>query len=243
MTHQVVSREEWLTARRAHLEAEKALTKQRDKVLKARRALPWVKIDKPYVFEGPHGPVSLADLFDGRSQLFVQHFMFGPGWGEGCPSCSLMADHVDAAREHFEQADLSFAAVSRAPWPEIAPFKQRMGWRFNWVSSFGNDFNHDYGVSFTEAEQAAGEPLYNFGSIVPFMDEIQGCSLFSRNAAGEVFHTYSTYARGVEGVIGAFAFLDLAPKGRNEVTGIMDWVRHHDRYEGEALPGCHPAVG
>jgi len=232
MDHPVVSREDWLAARRAHLKAEKALTRQRDKLLAARRALPWVKVEKPYVFAGPDGPVKLADLFDGRSQLFVQHFMFGPGWEAGCPSCSLMADHVDAARRHFEQADLSFAAVSRAPLPEIEAFKQRMGWTFPWVSSFDNDFNHDYRVSFTEAEQAAGEPIYNYDTIVPFMDEIQGVSLFNRDEAGKVFHSYSAYARGVESVIGAFAFLDLAPKGRDEVTGIMDWVRHHDRYDG-----------
>jgi predicted dithiol-disulfide oxidoreductase (DUF899 family) len=242
MDHPVVSRDEWLAARKAQLQAEKALTKQRDEVLAARRALPWVKVEKAYVFEGPDGPVGLADLFDGRSQLFVQHFMFGPGWGEGCPACSLMADHVDAAREHFEQADLSFAAVSRAPWTEIAPFRQRMGWNFAWVSSFANDFNFDYGVSFTEAEQAAGKPLYNYNTIAPFMDEIQGVSVFARNAAGEVFHTYSAYARGVESVIGAFAFLDFAPKGRNEVTGTMDWVRHHDRYDDSTASSCHSAA-
>ena len=233
MDHPVVSREKWLEARKAHLKAEKALTRQRDEVLAARRALRWVKVEKAYVFERPDGQVSLAELFDGRSQLFVQHFMFGPGWEAGCPSCSLMADHVDGARQHFEQADLSFAAVSRAPWSEIAPFKKRMGWSFTWVSSFDNDFNHDYRVSFTEAEQAAGKPLYNYDTIVPFMEDIQGVSVFCKDQGGEVFHSYSAYARGVESVIGAFAFLDLAPKGRNEVTGIMDWVRHHDRY-GEA---------
>ena len=242
MDHQVVSRDEWLALRKAHFLAEKELTHQRDKVLAARRALPWVKVEKPYVFDGPEGPVTLSDLFEGRSQLFVQHFMFGPGWEAGCPACSLMADHVDAARQHFEQADLSFAAVSRAPWPEIEPFKKRMGWSFDWVSSFDNDFNSDFGVSFTEAEQAAGEPLYNFGTIVPFMDEIQGCSVFCKNEAGEVFHSYSTYARGVEGVIGAFAFLDLAPKGRNE-TSTMNWVRHHDRYEASGAARSEASIG
>lgn len=242
MKHEVVSRDEWLTLRKAHLEAEKALTKQRDKVLAARRALPWVKVEKDYVFQGPDGPATLAELFGGRSQLFVQHFMFGPGWEAGCPACSLMADHVDAARQHFEQADLSFAAVSRAPSPEIEAFKKRMGWNFTWVSSFDNDFNRDYRVSFTEAEQALGEPLYNYDTIVPFMDEIQGCSVFCRNAAGEVFHSYSTYARGVEGVIGAFAFLDLAPKGRNE-TSTMSWVRHHDRYDDASAAPSEASAG
>ncbi len=230
MDHQVVSRDEWLALRKAHFLAEKELTKQRDKLLAARRALPWVKVEKSYVFDGPEGSVTLAELFDGRSQLFVQHFMFGPDWEAGCHACSLMADHVDAARQHFEQADLSFAAISRAPWPEIEAFKKRMGWNFAWVSSFDSDFNRDYRVSFTKEEQAAGEPLYNYDTIVPFMDEIQGCSVFCKNEAGEVFHSYSTYARGVESVIGAFAFLDLAPKGRNEAS-TMSWVRHHDRYD------------
>src|SRR3546814_468827 len=164
MELQVVSREVWLTARRAHLEAEKAFTRQRDKLLEERRALPWVKVEKDYVFEGPDGPVTLGDLFAGRSQLFVQHFMLGPDWKEGCTGCSFQADHVDAARQHFEHADLSFVAVSRAPYERIAAFKRRMGWRFPWVSSFGNDFNFDYHVSFRPEELERKEAYYNYAT-------------------------------------------------------------------------------
>ena len=242
MDHEVVSRDEWLVLRMAHLEAEKALTRQRDRLLEERRALPWVKVEKDYAFEGPGGPVALADLFAGRSQLIVQHFMFGPGWGEGCPSCSLMGDHVDGARIHFQQAGLSFAAVSRAPYEEIAPFKRRMGWSFPWVSSAGNDFNFDYHVSFREEELARGEAFYNYRTIDPGIDELPGVSVFSTDGKGGIFHTYSAYARGVESLIGAFNFLDMVPKGRNEPTAIMEWVRHHDRYDERAAPPCHSAA-
>lgn len=242
MEHQVVSRAEWLKARKAHLEAEKDLTRQRDRLMEQRRALPWVKVEKDYVFEGPEGRVGLADLFGGRSQLMVQHFMLGPGWKEGCTGCSFMADHVDAARRHFEHADLSFAAVSRAPFEEIAAFKQRMGWSFPWVSSYSSDFNFDYHVSFTEEELRRGAALYNYRTIDPGIDELPGCSVFAKNDAGEVFHTYSSYARGCEQLLGAFWFLDMAPKGRNEVTGIMDWVRLHDRYDDSKPSACHPAA-
>ncbi|MPZ09325.1 MAG: DUF899 domain-containing protein [Kiloniellaceae bacterium] len=241
MEHPVVSREDWLTARKAHLEAEKALTRQRDKLLEARRALPWVRVEKDYVFEGPDGPARLAELFAGRSQLFVQHFMLAPGWGEGCTGCSFMADHVDAARQHFEQADLTFVAVSRAPLKEIEAFKRRMGWRFAWVSSFGSDFNHDYRVTFTEEEMASGEALYNYGTAKPPMEELHGCSVFYKDEKGRVFHTYSTYSRGAESLIGAFSFLDLVPQGRNE-TSVMNWVRHHDRYDDAAPAERHSAA-
>lgn len=231
MEHQVVSRQEWLEARKAHLEAEKALTRQKDKLLEARRRLPWVKVEKDYVFEGPDGPVTLADLFQGRSQLMVQHFMLGPDWSEGCTGCSFQADHVDAARQHFEQADLSFAAVSRAPYDRIAAFRKRMGWTFLWVSSQANSFNFDYQVSFTEGQLKKGEAVYNYSTIDPGIDELPGQSVFYKDDDGTIYHTYSSYARGGEELIGAFNFLDMVPKGRNEPDSIMQWVRHHDRYD------------
>lgn len=229
-THKVVSREEWLVARKALLRREKELTRLRDQICAERRALPWVRVEKDYVFEEPEGRVSLGDLFDGRSQLFIYHFMFGPGWSEGCDGCSFISDHVDAARQHFEHADLSFAAVSRAPWKELEPFKERMGWTFRWVSSAGSDFNYDFGVSFTPEQLAAGPVEYNYASCDMGFEDLHGESVFVRNDAGEIFHTYSSHARGGESLIGAFAFLDFVPKGRNE-TSTMDWVRHHDRYE------------
>jgi len=242
MEHQVVSREAWLVARKAHLEAEKALTRQRDKLLEERRALPWVKVDKDYVFEGPDGPVTLSDLFAGRSQLFVQHFMLGPDWKEGCAGCSFQADHVDAARQHFEHADLSFAAVARAPYKAIAAFKRRMGWRFPWVSSFGSDFNFDYQVSFRPEELERKEAVYNYTTIDPGIDELPGLSVFYKDEQGTLYHTYSSYARGGEELIGAFNFLDMVPKGRNEPDSIMQWVRHHDRYDDAAPAECHSAA-
>ncbi|HEY9539552.1 MAG TPA: thioredoxin family protein [Kiloniellaceae bacterium] len=242
MDHQVVSREDWLAARKTHLEAEKALTRQRDKLLEARRALPWVKVEKDYVFEGPDGPVTLGDLFAGRSQLFVQHFMLGPDWKEGCTGCSFQADHVDAARQHFEHADLSFVAVSRAPYERIAAFKRRMGWRFPWVSSFGNDFNFDYHVSFRPEELERKEAYYNYATIDPGIDELPGMSVFAKDDGGAIYHTYSSYARGGEELIGAFMFLDMVPKGRNEPDSIMQWVRHHDRYDDAQPKACHSAA-
>ncbi|MEQ9606850.1 MAG: thioredoxin family protein [Kiloniellaceae bacterium] len=242
MDHPVVSRAEWLKARSLHLEAEKALTRQRDKLFEARRALPWVRVEKDYVFEGPGGPVSLGDLFDGRNQLFVQHFMLGPDWKEGCPGCSFQADHVDAARQHFEHADLSFAAVARAPYEKIAAFKRRMGWTFPWVSSFGNDFNYDYHVSFRADELERGEAVYNYRTIDPGIDELPGLSVFYRDDGGTIYHTYSSYARGGEELTGAFNFLDMVPKGRNEPDSIMQWVRHHDRYDERAPAACHSAA-
>ncbi|GAB4223617.1 MAG: thioredoxin family protein [Kiloniellaceae bacterium] len=242
MEHPVVSREEWLKARKAHLQAEKQLIRERDKLMEQRRALPWVKVEKDYVFEGPQGPVALADLFQGRSQLMVQHFMLGPGWKEGCTGCSFMADHVDAARQHFEQADLSFAAVARAPIAEIEAFKARMGWRFQWVSSNKNSFNYDFNVSFTEEELKQGAAVYNYRTIDPGIEDLPGCSVFTKNAAGEVFHSYSTYARGCEQLLGAFWFLDMVPKGRNEPNTIMEWVKLHDRYDTAEMVACHPAA-
>jgi len=230
MDHAIVSREDWLEARKALLAREREVTHLRDAMLEQRRALPWVKVDQDYVFQSADGPKRLIDLFDGRSQLMVQHFMLTPGKDHICPGCSLMADHVAGAGLHFRQADLTFVAISRAPVEQIEAAKKRMGWTFPWLSSGGTSFNYDFGVSFTPEQIAAGTPLYNYGTS-PYLDEdVHGTSIFTRNDKGEVFHTYSTYARGDEATIGAFAFLDLTPKGRNE-EGTMSWVRLHDEYE------------
>ncbi len=233
-SHAVASREEWTTARKKLLLEEKEYTHLRDKLRAERAKLPWVLVDKDYVFEGPQGPVSLGDLFRGRSQLIVQHFMFGPGWEEGCQGCSFLADHVDAARQHFEHHDVAFAAISRATYPEIAKFQKRMGWQFPWVSSFGNDFNYDYHVSFTPEQMASGKVTYNFEESDAEIDELPGQSAFYKDDDGRIYHTYSSYARGGEELLGTYMFLDIAPKGRNEKE-IMDWLRYHDRYE-EAEP-------
>lgn len=232
MEHRIVSREEWLAARKAHLVHEKEFTRQRDALSAERRALPWVKIDKDYAFEGPNGPLSLTELFDGKSQLVVYHFMFGPGAKEGCPGCSFLADHFDGANQHLRHHDVSLIVVSRAPYAEFQPFRRRMGWAFPWVSSAGSDFNYDFHVSPSPAEKAAGRYEYNYDMHDGEGGEMPGFSIFYRNAAGEIFHTYSTYARGGDLLIGAYNFLDMMPKGRNE-EGIMDWMRHHDRYEDE----------
>lgn len=228
----VVSRAEWLAARRELLAKEKELTHLKDALAKQRQALPWVKIEKNYEFDTPQGKKTLADLFDGRSQLIIYHFMFGPGWGEGCVGCSFYSDHVDGALQHLLQHDVSYVAVSRAPLAEIEPFKKRMGWNFPWVSSFGSDFNYDYHVSFPKEDLAKGKVYYNFGMYEVPSEEIAGTSVFYKDENGDVFHTYSQYARGGEGAIGTYQFLDITPKGRNE-TGrgnLTDWVRHHDRY-------------
>lgn len=230
--HKVVSHHEWIAARRAYLAEEKAFSKARDALAKKRRDLPWEKVEKNYVFDTPDGKQSLANLFGGKTQLIVYHFMLGPGWEEGCPSCSLLADHFDGAVVHLAQRDVAFVVVSRAPLPEIEKFKRRMGWRFKWVSSFGNDFNFDYHVSATPEEKAKGIATYNYEVTEFPSDERPGASVFYRNAAGDVFHTYSTYGRGLDILIGAYNFLDLAPKGRDE-AGLsygMAWVRHHDKY-------------
>ncbi|RJF94072.1 DUF899 domain-containing protein [Sphingomonas cavernae] len=227
----VVSREEWIKARKAHLEKERALMHQRDALYAERRALPWEKVEKDYVFQSSAGPKSLADLFDGRSQLFVYHFMLTPGSDHLCPGCSFLSDHIDGARQHFEHADLSFAAISRAPLARIEDVKKRMGWRFEWVSSGGTSFNYDYGVSFTPEQIAAAEPLYNYGITADLGDDIHGSSIFAMGDDGQIYHTYSTYARGDEMLAGAFAFLDMTPKGRNEEGETMRWVKLHDEYE------------
>lgn len=224
---------QWLVARRQLLRQEKAFTRLRDKLSASRRKLPRVRIEKPYVFESPRGRVKLADLFDGRSQLIVYHFMLGPGWEEGCKSCSYLMDHFAPAVLHLKARDVSFAAISHAPWAEIAPFKSRMGWSFNWVSSHGSDFNRDFHVSYTEEEIAAGKVYYNYGLTEVPVEELPGLSVFTRDAAGRVYHTYSTYSRGLDPLIGTYQLLDLVPKGRDEakLEHTMQWVRHHDRYD------------
>lgn len=229
---QVVSQDQWLAARKQLLKKEKEFTKLRDELSRERRELPWEKVEKQYTFQGPKGKETLADLFDGRSQLIVYHFMLGPGWKEGCPSCSLLADHFNPSVVHLAQRDVKLVAVSRASLPEIEVFKKRMGWGFKWVSSSGSDFNFDYRVSFTKDQIEKGEKLYNFQTQLPG-EELPGGSVFYKNGDGEIFHTYSTYSRGLDILIGAYNFLDLTPKGRDE-EGLkhgMAWVRHHDRYQ------------
>lgn len=232
LDHPVVSRDRWLAERKTLLAHEKELTRLRDRIARERRALPWVRIEKQYVFDTAQGPRTLAELFDGRRQLLVQHFMLGPQWEQGCPSCSYMADHSDGMIPHLAQRDLTLVAVSRAPLAEIERFHRRMGWRFRWVSSFGNDFNHDFHVSFKPEERARGEVYYNYGMTDFPAEEAPGISVFFKDDAGEVFHTYSTYGRGVEVMMGTYQLLDLTPKGRDEdeVPNRMYWVRHHDRY-------------
>ncbi len=225
----IVTPEQWLVARRELLRQEKEFTCLRDQLSACRRELPRVKIEKDYRFASPQGPVRLADLFAGRSQLIVQHFMFGPGWEEGCKSCSFMMDHFNPAVVHLNARDVSFAAVSHAPLSEILPFKARMGWAVNWVSSHGTDFNFDFHVSFTEKEMAGGPVEYNYTKRPFPSEEAPGISVFTRDADGAVYHTYSTYSRGVETVMATYNLLDLVPKGRDEAG--MEWLRHHDRYD------------
>jgi predicted dithiol-disulfide oxidoreductase (DUF899 family) len=232
--HPVVSQDEWLAARKALLLREKEATHLRDAINAERLALPWVKVEKEYLFDTSHGKKSLADLFAGRSQLVVYHFMLGPGWGAGCHGCSFIADHFDGALPHLENHDVTLTAVSRAPLAEVEAYKERMGWHFPWVSSFGSDFNYDYRVSFTPEEQASGTATYNYtprpakANAEP--SEEPGISSFFKGDSGEVFHTYSSYARGPEELIGALMILDRAPLGRNEKS-TMDFVRRHDEYE------------
>jgi len=229
----VTTPEQWLAARQELLREEKELTRLRDRISQLRRELPWVRLTKPYTFDSPHGRVSLADLFEGCSQLIVQHFMFGAGWEEGCKSCSFMMDHFTPSVPHLHARDVSFAAISNAPLAEILPFKARMGWAVNWVSAQGTDFNRDFHVSFTEAELARGPVDYNYTKRPFPVEEAPGMSVFARDAAGTVYHTYSTYGRGLDMLMGTYNLLDLVPKGRDE-TNLempMEWIRHHDRYE------------
>ena len=232
--HQVVSRDEWLAARKALLVKEKEFTRLRDQLSAERRELPWIKVAKTYIFDGPNGRETLADLFGGRSQLIVKHFMLGPEWSEGCVGCSFEVDHVEGALPHLEHHDVTYVVVSRAPPAKIEAFKRRMAWHFKWVSSYGSDFNYDYHVSFTPDEIAKGEAYYNYETRKIGLDELSGRSVFYKDENGDIFHTYSAYARGGESFLGTYAFLDITPKGRNE-TGpghnLTDWVRHHDRYD------------
>ena len=231
--NKVVSKDQWIEARKALLAKEKAFTRQRDELSAARRALPWVKIEERYVFDGPGGAVALADAFDGRGQLVVYHFMFGPDWQEGCPSCSYLADHFDGAIVHLNQRDVTLVAISRAPLETLEAYRARMGWRFTWLSSLGGDFNRDFHVAFSAEELASGAVDYNYAS-GPFpVEEAPGLSVFGKDAAGDVFHTYSSYGRGLDALIGAYQWLDLVPKGRDE-AGLgfpMGWVRRHDQYD------------
>jgi predicted dithiol-disulfide oxidoreductase (DUF899 family) len=232
--HQIVPPEEWVRARKDLLLKEKELTRMQDEVSRQRRELPWVKVVKDYVFDTPDGRKTLAQLFDGRSQLVVYHFMFAPGWKAGCVGCSFLADHVDGANLHLQQHDLTFVAISRAPLSEIQAYKKRMGWRFKWVSSYGSDFNSDYHVSFTKEDLAKGPTYYNFDVRESQTEgEAPGISVFFKDENGTVFHTYSAYARGDERGLGAYMYLDLTPRGRNENGpnyNLIDWVRRHDEY-------------
>jgi predicted dithiol-disulfide oxidoreductase (DUF899 family) len=232
-SHPVVSSDQWVSERKTLLAREKELTRLHDQIARERRALPWERVEKEYIFDAPEGQRTLCDLFGGRRQLLVQHFMFGPGWEQGCPSCSFMADHTDGMNVHLAHRDITLVAVSRAPLADIERFRQRMGWQFRWVSSHDSDFNRDFHVSFTPEEQARGEVYYNYGMQSFPSEEAPGVSVFYKDDAGQVFHTYSTYGRGLEVMMGAYNLMDLTPKGRdeNDVPYKMEWVRHHDRYE------------
>jgi len=242
LEHKVVSQADWERACRNFLTKEKEYTHLRDELARERRELPWTRVEKKYVFDGPRGQMTLADLFGGCSQLATYHFMFGPDWVEGCPGCSYVMDHVNGAIEHLRARDVSLVAVSRGPLDKITAFKNRMGWRFPWVSSGRSEFNRDFCVSFSKEELAGGEKLYNLGTRAPYAEENPGLSLFTKDADGAIYHTYSTYARGLEPMLATYAILDLAPKGRDEegLPMSMAWVRHHDKYDpaGQAAGSC-----
>ena len=229
----VVSQEEWLAARRELLAQEKQLTRQRDAVSAARRALPWVRVEKEYIFDTPQRKKTLAELFGGNSQLIIYHFMWRHDLGEGCVGSSYLSDHLDGVNLHLHARDVTLVVSSRAPLAVLQDFRKRMGWKFNWVSSYQSDFNYDYHVSFRSEELASGEVDYNYTRTKASIDELSGISVFFKNDAGEVFHTYSSYGRGNEEVLGAYMYLDLVPKGRDETgpgANMGIWVRHHDRY-------------
>ena len=232
-SHKIVSREEWIEARKAHLAHEKEYTRARDRLSEERRALPWVKVDKTYVFDGPDGKLTLADLFAGRSQLFIKHFMMAPGQTQQCVGCSFEVDHVGSILVHLENHEVSYVAVARAPIGEIEAVRQQMGWRFTWVSSYNSDFNYDFNVSFTPEQVAAGNAYYNFRLTDPGMEDLSGGSVFFKDAAGQIFHTYSAFGRGGEQFLGTYGFLDVMPKGRAEngpYYSLGDWVRPHNMY-------------
>lgn len=228
----VVSREEWLIARKEHLAKEKEFTRLRDQLSQQRRELPWVKVDKTYLFDGPDGKESLADLFEGRSQLIIYHFMYGPDWAEGCPSCSFWADNFNGIVVHLQHRDITLVVVSRASLDTLNAYKERMGWNFKWVSSFSNDFNYDYHVSFSPDEVEKGEMDYNFEKTEFPSDEAPGISVFYKDEQGDVFHTYSCYSRGLDMLNAAYHYMDLVPKGRDEghLPYSMAWLRRHDQY-------------
>jgi len=244
-THEVVSRARWIEARKSLLAKEKELTRKRDELGRQRRELPWELAGTHYRFNGPAGEQTLSDLFEGRNQLITYHFMFGPGWEEGCPGCSFLGDHFDGSLIHLANRDVSFVAVSRAPLAQIEAFQRRMGWKFRWVSSFGSDFNYDYGVSFNKEERVEGKVEYNYTLQEFPADEAPGLSVFCKDSSGAVFHTYSTYGRGLDILLGAYNFIDLTPKGRDEdsLPQPMSWVRHHDRYENASTSSCCHAEG
>ena len=238
--HPVASRDDWLAQRRALLAREKELTHLGDQIARERHALPWVRLDKTYTFDTPTGRRALGDLFEGRRQLMVQHFMLAPGWEQGCKSCSFMADHLVGAKIHLEHRDLTLLLVSRAPLAEIERFRQRMGWDFQWASAHDGDFNHDFAVSFPPESRVDGEVYYNYGMTAFPQEEAPGISFFYKDDAGDVFHTYSTFGRGVEAMMGTYDLLDMAPRGRDEdaMAYGMEWVRHHDRYEATPAPAA-----
>ncbi len=242
--HKVVSRDEWLCLRKDLLAREKELTRARDAVSALRRELPWVKVEKNYLFDTPSGKKSFCDLFDGRTQLIIYHFMWRHDLGTGCVGCSFLSDHVDGANLHLSQHDVTFVACSRAPLHTLEAFKRRMGWHFPWVSSVNSDFNFDYNVSFTKEQLASGSVSYNYQSAPASIDELSGISVFYKDSDGSIYHTYSSYGRGNEEVLGTYVYLDLTPNGRNE-TGpnhnLSDWVRHHDCYD--AAGHVDPAGG
>ena len=229
--HQVVTRDKWIKARQKLLASEKKFSKLRDQLARQRRELPWVKIDKEYVFDGPNGKETLADLFGGKGQLITYHFMFGPDWDEGCAHCSFWADHYDSVNPHIGQRDTTLVVVSRAPLKKIQAFQKRMGWRFKWVSSASTDFNFDFNVSFTPQQIRSGKLFYNYKNIAMDMDEREGVSAFYRDKSGAIYHTYSSYARGIDLLNTTYNFLDLTAKGRDEnPDSPQDWVRYHDKY-------------
>jgi len=235
----VVSQKEWIAARKKLLVKEKKFSKRRDEMNRQRRKLPWVKIEKEYVFAGPTGKVALGELFCGKSQLIIYHFMFGPGWGEGCAHCSFWADHYDSVNLHIGARDTAFAVVSRAPWKEIERFKKRMGWKFKWVSSSNTDFNFDFNVSFTPEKLKRGTAIYNYAPLDMDIDEREGVSAFYRDQNGDIYRTYSSYARGIDLMNTTYNFLDLTAKGRDENPDhTQDWVRYHDQYKGAANDCC-----
>lgn len=241
--HQIVSREQWIESRTALMAREKELTRAREALSEQRRQLPWVKVDKDYVFDGPGGKVRLADLFKGKPQLVVQHVMFAPEWDAACKSCSFWVDGFDRMAPHLAARDTTMVAISRAPPDKLEAFKKRMGWTFDWVSSGNNGFNYDYGVSFTREQVASGDAKYNYGASPLYGDELPGISVFYRDDAGNIFHTYSTYARGLDMMNAAYQYLDLTPLGRHE-EGLpypMDWVRLRDQYQQAAGKAacCH----